>query len=103
MVLGVMEGASRGGYFLDSIFDPSVIDTNEEFTFTIVYKIKIRNKTSLVEETLDCYEDNKMENNGHNGQNIYGFIIHDGNICCLSFRATFHNALFRGMTKQQFL
>ena len=26
MVLGVMEGQIRGGYFLDSILDPSVVD-----------------------------------------------------------------------------
>ena len=28
MVLGVMEGLIRGGYYLDSIFDPSAIDRN---------------------------------------------------------------------------
>ena len=28
MVLGVMEGKIRGGYFLDSILDPSVVDRN---------------------------------------------------------------------------
>ena len=28
MVLGVMEGLIRGGYYLDSIFDPSAVDRN---------------------------------------------------------------------------
>ena len=30
MVLGVMEGQIRGGYFPDYIFDPSVVDCNEQ-------------------------------------------------------------------------
>ena len=29
MVLGVMEGLITGGYYLDSIFDPSAVDRNE--------------------------------------------------------------------------
>ena len=32
MVLGVQEGQIRGGYFLDSILDPSVIDRNGQQT-----------------------------------------------------------------------
>ena len=30
MVLGVMEGQIRGGYFPDYIFDPSVVDCNDQ-------------------------------------------------------------------------
>ena len=30
MILGVIEGQIRGGYFLDCILDPSVIDPSEQ-------------------------------------------------------------------------
>ena len=37
MVLGVIEGQTRGGYFLDYILDPSVIDCNGQYAGLEVY------------------------------------------------------------------
>ena len=43
MVLGVMEGQIRGGYFPDYIFDPSVVDC----TAHIILLEKSSNKISM--------------------------------------------------------
>ena len=43
MDLGVLEGQTRGGYFLDSIFDPSVKQCNEHVV-SLFYQAKISMK-----------------------------------------------------------
>ena len=43
MVLGVMEGQIRGGYFPDSILDPSVVDPTVEGTLLRSSKLELGN------------------------------------------------------------
>ena len=56
MDLGVIEGPTKGGYFLDSIFDPSVNQDIAHFKFIFFYFYFFENPSFDFEVDVFCKE-----------------------------------------------